>query len=482
MKINKIKIDNVSSFVLFCLIIVQLLIPNGFYLFACLGTFIILFFFLQQVHKPGVFTLILIQHTLQITATVILCNYLNKDINYRSLQSGKAVLASLVGLISMLLPVIYFQTKLPSLTKKDLVEEASKLSLNKAMYCYIVAFFLSNILGSMAFLFSSITQIIVSIVKIKWAFFLLFGFLSILKNEKKNYFYIFIALEFVSGFFSFFSDFKTVIYFVVILILTFVYSVNFRQIFLGTLIGIFLLYLALLWTTVKSDYRAFLNGGQKNQSVIVNKDDALGRLYDLSNNVDQGRLSSSTVEFLDRMQYTYHFAKTIERVPAVIPYQNGDNWLQNIEFTTTPRFLNPDKPILDNSLKASKYTGIRYAGSKQGVSFSLGYFAEFYIDFGIYGMMIGLLVLGLFYGKIYYYLMRNSSRNLILNYSIVGAFFLEFNALEMDGTYLLGRLLSSILTFFILIKFLFPWVMRFISLSNEEINNNKEQSKLKELE
>jgi hypothetical protein len=462
MQMNKIKIDQVSTFVLFGLIAFQLLLTNGIYLFACLTTFTILFFYLQQVNKPGVFTLILLQHLLQIIATIFLSNYLNKDINYRSPASGTAIIVSLGGLTAMLLPVIYFQSKLPIVDVFSLKREADKLSITKTMYCYIIAFFLSSLLGSLAFLFSSITQIIISVVKIKWLFFLLFGFQSILKNEKRNYFYAFIGLEFLSGFFSFFSDFKTVIYFVVILILSFVHSINFKQILLGTIIGFFLIYMALLWTSVKSDYRSYLNGGQKNQTVTVNKDEALSRLYDLSNNVDQDKLSSSTVDFLDRLQYTYHFAKTIERVPAVIPFQNGDNWLQNIEFTTTPRFFNPDKPILDNSVKTSKYTGIRYAGQKQGASFSLGYFAEFYIDFGIYGMMLGLLVLGFFYGKIYYYLIMKGSKNLILNYAVAGSFFMEFNAFEMDGTYLLGRLLSSLLTYYILIHFFFPFILQYI--------------------
>ena len=468
MRNYRIKIDQVSSFVLFGLVMMQFMFLNGFYLFACLGTFIIMFFQIQQVHKPGVFALILIQHILQIITTVFLANYLDKDINYRSFQSGAAILASLGGTIALFLPLIFFQSKMPSVSIEMLREEAYKMSITKTMYCYIVAFFLANLLGSLTFLFTSISQIIVSVVKIKWLFFLAFGFQSILKNEKKNYFYAFIALEFFSGFFSFFSDFKTVIYFIVILLLTFVSSINFKQIFLGSLIGSFLIYLALIWTTVKTDYRAFLNGGKQSQTVQVNKDDAINRLYELSNNVDQSSLSNSTVDFLDRLQYTYHFAKTMERVPAVIPYQNGDNWWQNIEFTTTPRFFNPDKPTLDNSVKASKYTGIRYAGAKQGVSFSLGYFAEFYVDFGVYGMMIGLIVLGFFYGKIYSYLMRKSSKNLVFNYAVVGAFFMEFNAFEMDGTYLLGRLLASLLTFILLIIFVFPWISQYISAEKKE--------------
>jgi len=172
---------------------------------------------------------------------------------------------------------------------------------------------------------------------------------------------------------------------------------------------------------------------------------------------------------LDRLQYTFHFAKTMEMVPAKIPYQNGDNWMANIEFTTTPRILNPNKPILDNTEKTRRYTGLSYAGRESGASFSLGYFAECYIDFGIIGMMFPLALIGLMYGLTYRYLMRNASRNFLFNYCVVGAFFLEFFAFEMDGTILLGRFIATFVTFFLLIKFFFPWVMNYISVPAKEL-------------
>ena len=155
-------------------------------------------------------------------------------------------------------------------------------------------------------------------------------------------------------------------------------------------------------------------------------------------------------------------------MPSVLPFENGDNWLLSLEFTTTPRFLNPDKPSYDATEKTKKYTGIRYSGRKEGVSFSLGYFPDCFIDFGIYGMMIMLFAIGMVYMFIYSYLLRKSSSNLVFNYAVVGAFFLEFNALEMDSTYFLGRLFASLVTFFFLIQFVFPWVIQFITITKEK--------------
>ena len=82
-------------------------------------------------------------------------------------------------------------------------------------------------------------------------------------------------------------------------------------------------------------------------------------------------------------------------------------------------------------------------------------------------MMFMLLAIGTLYAIIYKYLLRKSSKNLIFNYAVVSAFFLEFNALEADSTYLLGRLFSSFVTFYLLIHFFFPWLIKYISIKQD---------------
>jgi hypothetical protein len=458
-----IKFDAFSEFTLVAVVLTQLFFNNGFYLFICVATLVILFYLLQQVHKPAVFSMMLFQHILQVIAGVWLCNYLGNDINYRSPEYSTATVLSVIGIIVLFIPIIYNQYKLPNVTISDLRKCAGNFSTQKAMYCYIIAFFVCAFLQSIAFFVPGISQVLFSLADVKWVFFMLFGFLCILKNEHKKYFYIAISVEFLSGFLSFFSEFKTVIFFVILIVLTLIETVNFKQLLIGAIVGALLVFLGLFWTSIKDQYRSYLNGGRQIQAVSVSQNDALNELYDLSNDVNQGTLASSVTKLLDREQYTYHFAKTIERVPAIIPFQNGNNWLDNLEFTTTPRYLNPNKPTIDNSVKATKYTGIHYLGESAGTSFSLGYFAECYIDYGKIGMMGLLLLIGTIYGVTYFYLIRNSSKNLLFNYCVAIAFFSEFYAFEQDGTYLLGRLFSNMLTFGLLIKFVFPSILKYIS-------------------
>jgi hypothetical protein len=471
---KRIKIDEQSSFLLMAVLFCLLLFPNGFYLFFPVMVLYFLLYQMQQPFKPAVFTVIILQHFLQIATAVWLCNYLGKDIDYNTRNRSTAIIASSVGLIALMLPVLYVQNRIPAQTLKSLRACTFEFSTQKVMYAYIIAFFTASFLGSIAFVFGGISQIIISFVKIKWVLFLLFGYQAVLKNEYKKIFYLSIALEFLSGFLGFFSDFKTVIYFLIILIIPLYPRLDFRQVFIGGIMGISLGFFALAWTTIKGDYREYLNGGEKSQAVKadVTTSSSMDKLYDLSSNINSEKLNGSIVEMLDRLQYTYHFAKTMDRVPSILPHENGQNWFSNLEFTTTPRFLNPDKPNFDATEKTKKYTGIRYAGRNEGASFSLGYFPECYIDFGIYGMMVMLLAIGGLFALLYNYLLKKSSKNILFNYCVAGAFFLEFNALEMDGTYLLGRLFSSVVTFYFLVNFFFPFLIKYISKSEEKVDRS----------
>lgn len=463
MKLQKIKVDEMSVVFIVAALALCLVLHNGFYIFLPLLTFLALFYFVQQVYKPGVFSLIIFQHYLQIAAGVWLCNYLDKDINYNTPERSTAIVAACIGLVFLMLPVIYFQAKIPRQTLTTLREAVTRFSSRKVMIAYMISFFVASSLGSVAFLFGGLTQVIFSFVKIKWLLFLLFGYQCFLKDENKLIFYAFIGLEFITGFLGFFSDFKTVIFYLIVLAISLIRKLEFKNVAVIIIGGLMLGFLGLAWSAIKGEYRSFLNGGARSQAVVVENDQAINKLVDLSTTVNEQKLNEAVVGFLDRLQYTYHFAKTIERVPEILPFEHGQNWLASLEFTTTPRILNPNKPNYEATVKTKKYTGIKYAGAKEGVSFSLGYFPDSYIDFGLYGMMGMLFSVGLMYGFVFNYLMKNASKNIVFNYSVVAAFFLEFNALEMDSTYLLGRFFATLVTFVFAIKFLFPPLIRYLT-------------------
>lgn len=455
-----VKIESGVKMCLACILLSQLFFLNGIYLLISMICLLVGLYYLQQPYKPSVFTIIFFYHFLQIIAGVWQATYLGNDINFRSENMGVATLISLAGLLCLFAPIIYFQNKIPAITFQTLKDHANKFSINKSFYAYVIAFFAAALLNGIRFLLPGYTQVIISLVNLKWFFFLLFGFQAILKNKRRKEFYFFILFEFILGFYSFFSEFKTIIFFTGVLYLTFLYHFTVKRLFTGIAIISIVFLLATIWTTIKVDYRMFLTRGTASQNVNVSENEALTKLYELTNSEGTHVTSSGTEKFLDRLQGTYHLAKTMESVPAKIPFQNGNNWLETLSYVFTPRLLNPDKPQLNTSAKASKYTGIQYAGIDQATSFSLGYFADCYIDFGLLGMLLPLTLIGVLYGITYFYFLRNSSQNYIFNYSVVCALFMRYFAIEMDSIFFIGSLFTDLLTFFILSKVFFPWLCK----------------------
>lgn len=453
---SRIKFDGAAQAFLLLLLFGQLFFNNGIYLFIGALIFWSIFINLQQPYKPSVFTIIFLYHFMQISAGIWLSNYLGKPIDFRSPHAADAIVFSFIGLIFLFLPIIYYQNKIPVFTFEILKKYADRLSLKKTLNAYIIAFFVANALGGVALSFGGFAQIIISLIKVKWFFFLLFGFQVILKKRMWTQFLVIIGVEFLMGFLSFFSDFKTVFFYIAFLFICLLVKVNLKQlVFAIAMIGI-AFFLGIKWTSIKGEYRKFLNQGSKTQTVNVENNEAFKKLMDLTK--EKSDFDKAAVNMLDRIQYTYHFSKVMDRVPSVIPYQDGHNWGSILSYTLTPRLLNSSKPKIDNSIKTTKYTGISYLSAQSGVSFSLGYFADSYVDFGYYGMMIPLFLIGLFYGATYFYFVRKSSPNIIFNFSVVGALFMEFQGFEMDGMYFLGRIFASVLTFFMLKIFVFPWI------------------------
>jgi hypothetical protein len=468
---TKIYFDDGTKGFLIVLLISQLFFTNGIILFAGLIIFYLLINVLQQPYKPSVFTVMVFYHFLQISAGIWESNYLNEDINYRSPSTQYAVIACYIGMLVLFLPVAYYQNKIPALSLEKLKKHADRLSIDKTFKVYVVGFFAMNALTGIAFLIPSLTQVFISVSNIKWFLFLLFGLQSILKNRKRKEFYIFCALEFAMGFYSYFSDFKTIIFFILFILLCFLAVVRFNKMIIFSVAVACMFFAGVFWTSVKGEYRSFLNKGSKSQTVQVEKGEALNKLLELSEKQNGSSFSDAMENFLDRLQYTYHLAKTMDRVPDVIPYENGANWGSTLVFVLTPRIINPNKGTYDASVKASKYTGIQYSGIKRGVSVSLGYFADGYIDFGYIGMFIPLLILGLIYGSSYLYFVKNSSNNFIFNYAVVGAIFMEMFSFESDNIYVAGRLYVNLLVFLILKRFFFPKLMAYISMPKKPVIN-----------
>jgi len=106
--------------------------------------------------------------------------------------------------------------------------------------------------------------------------------------------------------------------------------------------------------------------------------------------------------------YIEFFAASLNHVPQKVPHQNGKIYLSAAQHFLIPRFLNPNKEVLDDTKHTEKYTGIRLSGTKEASSFSLGYIADAYVDFGYYFMFVLLFIMGRMFGFFFSFLVKKS--------------------------------------------------------------------------
>jgi hypothetical protein len=287
---------------------------------------------------------------------------------------------------------------------------------------------------------------------------MVYGYVAWINKKNRFILAIIIVFEFTTSLYAYFSTFKEVIFYTIILALSFIRTVNFKQLFYGIVVVVALLFLLLTWTAIKGDYRKFLNQGTKQQVVSVSRSDAFSKIGEKVSSLTWSDYQRVLDLFLYRTQYILHLAKTMDHVPDVLPHEYGRIWWGNISFVLMPRLFFPDKPIYQATLKTNKYTGYHYSGFKQGASFSLGYFADSYIDFGYMGMFLPICLIALFVFFIYRTLYRFKKINVLMRYAVMNVALIDFASFESDGLFIFGRLVLMFIVYWFLSKYVLMFI------------------------
>jgi hypothetical protein len=322
---------------------------------------------------------------------------------------------------------------------------------------YCVTWIAASAAKSLALAVPELSQPLLALANLKWAGFFVFTFVTFARPSSSRALWMLAFLvELTLSLGGFFSSFKTV--FLVTLLALFAAGAKMtpqRYLIAAALSGM-LLYLGVLWTTVKPDYRDFVQQGARDQSVNVDFATRIEKLYDLVSEIDSERFYRATSELMDRAAYVQYFGMVLNNVPEVLPHEWGALWLDAITRPVTPRLLFPQKSVIDESALTSKYTGLRVAGFEEGTQISIGYMGETYIDFGEFGMMPALFALGVFFGTIYRWLMRSPKSRGVLGMGLASAILLQTLELGNSTAKLFGGLVVAILVSWLLTRFFVP--------------------------
>lgn len=117
----------------------------------------------------------------------------------------------------------------------------------------------------------------------------------------------------------------------------------------------------------------------------------------LENMDEQDRMGSAVVATLGRFNHLEWFAWVVSQTPDSIPYLEGYSY-SDLYLFFIPRFFWPDKPT---NLEKANYIAVRYGwldDSQVGqTAVTPGLMDEAFINFGIYGVIIGMAIIGILF-------------------------------------------------------------------------------------
>jgi hypothetical protein len=221
----------------------------------------------------------------------------------------------------------------------------------------------------------------------------------------------------------------------------------------------------ILWTAIKPEYRAYVSGGASAQVVTVGYGERLGHLAELVANVDQERFRNATADLVRRIAYVEILGVATTYVPQVAPHAGGAILGEALARPFMPRILFPSKPPIDESALTRQYTGVPFAGASQGTQVSMGYMADSYVDFGRWGMMAAIGLIGFALGMAHRWLLRNGPTAGLVGAGLSGAILLlTASSLGNSSAKLFGGVLVAVLMAWVfkgvLRQFLLPRIAR----------------------
>jgi hypothetical protein len=304
-----------------------------------------------------------------------------------------------------------------------------------------------------------VSQLFVALSNMRWA--VVFALFWSAIAQKRNYGLVaaVFLIELVTGLFSFFSSFKIPIYLLALALPAGNYRIRAQHIAGSLVVAAFALYMGVIWSAIKGEYRETISGGTMEQVVTVSRGEQARELVRLAGTVDEPTLERGITTLVARISYVEYFALTLDFVPAVREHERGLLWGNAIRHVLTPRLFFPDKEDLESDTAiARRYTGAELTWNS-ATSISLGTPAETYVDFGAPLMFLPALCIGLVFGMIYRGFSAYGTRaSLAQGFAV--ALLLPMSTVELTPSKALGGVLTHLFVAILLWQFLLPMIAR----------------------
>jgi hypothetical protein len=410
--------------------------------------------------EPPIFFFALFSQWTEVATVILQADAARQHLNDYSMmpEMERAVWLGLAGLLVLAVGMRVGLRRLGSIDGRVIMAEVSRFSIPRIFFFHVATFSLSLVVKGMMWMTPRLAQILLAFFNMKWVFFFLLAYVSLLRREKRWMLFVSFVLEVAFGMISFFSEFKQPFFVLIIVYLSLGRRFSKARIFKAALLSVVVFFLGIMWSSVKSEYRNYINEGTGEQVATVSVPERISKILSLYSNLEFDTLDQGTDQLLKRISYVEFFAITLYNVPAEIPHENGKLLGAALMHVLMPRLFFPDKPIVDQTELTSRYTGLEFG---ENTSVSLGYMAEAYIDFGM-GMFIPVFVLGWLWGTIYK-LFVTRARVKIFGYIFACPVLLLATVFGTNQVILIGGVLMSFFVMMAVMRLGSPMIDRWLS-------------------
>lgn len=421
--------------------------------------------------QPPTLLLLAAIHLVQVNTLLIYADLTGVHINSLSeygVDIEYATFVALGGILCLIFGMTLGNAGPSFWSPADAQAEARKWSPRSAFRFWLVSLGISLFFSELSGLSEGVRQLFLAGAGIQWIGIFLVAFVCLSQRRGLGYFLVAIGIEVALGFAGFFGQFKEVFYVLFVAFAVARPKLNLTSIVAIALTAIILLVISAFWSEVKMDYRAFLNQGSEAQEVVVPLEDRLAFLVDRVNTADGDTLSDGFDKLVRRMAYVEFFGATLHTVPDKRPHENGAMTQAAISHILLPRLFVPDKaPLPQDTTVTIAYTGLPIM-DRSGVSISIGYPGEFYIDFGVLGMMVCMGVLGFLYGKANKYIQQYFS-SALLGYGATITLFMPGFLFETSLPKTLGGVCTSFVILLLMSKIVLPFALNALAWKERRI-------------
>jgi len=152
---------------------------------------------------------------------------------------------------------------------------------------------------------------------------------------------------------------------------------------------------------VKAEYREALSEG-RNTSLASLLSETLLSLGSVYENNDFRHVA------LARLNQGWIISKTMQYVPAMEPFANGETIKETIYSSIVPRFLDKNKAIAGGRENFLHYTGLYIMTD---TTMCLGLLGEAYVNYGVNGGILLMLILGIVFNRVFAFFIGLSKNN-----------------------------------------------------------------------